>query len=82
MERAFKVFRNRELTSSEKLILVLFLADNQLLRESNRTIGRASNISGVTVSNSIKTLAEKGFITVTYNSSGIRRDITLNEDRV
>jgi DNA-binding MarR family transcriptional regulator len=79
MEKVFEMFRRASLTPSEKLIMALFLVDESTLRETNRYIGNFFNITGVTVSNSIRELAKKGFITVSYNSSGIGRTITVND---
>ena len=82
MERIFKVMTSKELSSNEKLILIMFLINPVTLGETNRYIGDSLGITGVTVSTSIMRLAAEGYIKLHYNSSGISRNIVINEDKI
>lgn len=80
MEEVFKIFKSNKLTATEKLIMVLFIMDDIMRKESNKTIGNVFSISHVTVSNIIRTLSEKGYVSISYNINGIRRQITINDE--
>jgi len=80
MEQVFKIFKSGKLTATEKLIMILFIMDDIMCKESNKTIGNVFSISHVTVSNIIRTLSEKGYISISYNTNGIRRQININDE--
>lgn len=82
MERIFKAMTSKELSSNEKLVLIMFLINPVTLGETNRYIGDSLGITGITVSTAIKKLATEGYIIVHYNSSGISRNIVINDEKI
>ena len=77
MENYKKILRNKELNGTEKMLLMFFVEDESTKNLSNRVLGSMCGITGVTVSNTIKSLLIKGYIGVSYADNGLSREVIL-----
>lgn len=69
------IFKNDTLTSTEKIILAYIISYNRKRKSfyaTNSHIQRVLKISSTTVTKSIKSLKEEGYITLTFGKGGFR----------